>query len=233
MNRPSQKQSRQLTGIPVGKRLSFRLPTDLRSSNLGKVLPELLALYRSVERDIARFKKATGLECLSGCGACCENPRIEVTVAEFLPLAVYLYRSGQADLVLERCKEVKGKGVCVFYLPARSKISPGGCRIYQLRPLLCRLFGFSAVCDKQGTPVLVTCSSIKEKFPGAIKKARQYIETTGRVPTMNFYARRLWAIEPSLSQEFVPLNSAIEQALCRVGMVMKYLRDQNFSQSCS
>lgn len=177
----------------------------------------LLRIYRVLDQEVRRFQKATGLRCLPSCGHCCENPAVETTVFEILPLAVDLWRRNLAETYLARLAGLKTMTSCLFYQSDISAQAVGHCREYQLRPAICRLFGFSTRKDKAGQAELVTCGLIKEKFPVEYQKACQKIKAGLSTPHLSDAARQIAALDLPLGQERLPINQALQEALERVG----------------
>src|SRR6185295_15429071 len=138
-------------------KIFIRLPARER-----KRFFSLLKIYHKLEKETKQFQAETGLHCIAGCGRCCENPRIETTVAELMPLAFRLFQRGEESGWLDKANRSESKGQCIFYKPDPLIEGKGRCSVYQWRPLICRLFGFSAITDKKGRPSLVTCAVIKQ-----------------------------------------------------------------------
>src|SRR5271170_7524548 len=110
----------------------------------------MMVLFDGIDRQTEEFSGQTGLKCKNGCGACCTNPDIETTVAEVLPLAVYLWSREKDVSVPTFLGRTQGPPlrICAFYQPDPVTKGQGRCGIYAYRPGLCRLFGFSARQDK-------------------------------------------------------------------------------------
>jgi Fe-S-cluster containining protein len=178
-------------------------------------------LFHQLDQEIASFKSATSLGCVNGCGRCCETPAVFVTVLEVLPLAYELWKNGQALAVLEDIRNDR-KGWCVFYKPDALVAGKGRCTTYPWRPLICRLFGFSAKKDKYEKSELVTCSTMKEhcatEYDGA---SRRLTAGTLRAPLMSDYAMQVLTIDPALGKEQFPINQAIANAIEKINMVMR------------
>ena len=183
-----------------------------------KIIRDMLALFEDIDRQTAAFAKESGLKCKSGCGACCTNPQIETTVAEVMPLAAYLWSSGQA---VEPILATSSKGVCVFYRPDPQDASRGRCGIYPYRPGICRLFGFAARRDKHGKSVLVTCKIIKESQPQICQGIQENSKDSLNAPMLSTYACAVANIDPSQGQMLLPINQAIRQAVEKVGYYLK------------
>ena len=186
----------------------------------------LLRLYGRLDRDIERFKKSTGIKCAAGCGRCCENPEVETTVLECLPIAVELWRQNQAEDWLKKAEARQLSGPCVFYQPHPHMPGHGRCSVYPWRPLICRLFGFSANTDKNNQTTFVTCATIKKLY------ADQYIETQTRIgkglsiPAMFSYSLEVMNINPELGKKQLPINEAIKIAIEKVGLFNVLLKSR-------
>ena len=79
--------------------------------------------------------------------------------------------------------------------------------------MICRLFGFSAVKDKNGKHVLAVCHTIKEKSPNMAVKASEYAKKGGKIPVLEEFYSQLSDIDFTLANEYFPINEAIKQAL--------------------
>jgi hypothetical protein len=150
------------------------------------------------------------LGCDYGCGKCCFKPDIEATPLEFLPFALHLFKTHQAEEWLNRLNETY-TDVCLILHPHQP--GAGLCSEYIHRGLICRLFGYSARTNKYGTKELVTCQIIKtgqaEKFIDAQKKIEQGME----VPVMNEFYMQLASIDFDMARTFYPINQAIQKAI--------------------
>lgn len=170
-------------------------------------------VFEGLEREVATFQEATGMKCLSGCGMCCKKPDISATPLEFLPLAYQLYKDGKAYEWFEELQADQDSSICKAFRPFISEGDRGSCGQYKYRGLICRLFGFSAMLDKQGAPQLVTCKVIKTEFPQAHAVAISHIAENQPVPIMRNFYFQLRAIDAELGQTLMPINKAIVEAL--------------------
>jgi Fe-S-cluster containining protein len=190
------------------------------SASNGKKFQELFAVYARLEKQIRKFQGASKLHCKSGCGQCCENPHVETTVFEMMPLAHDLWKKNQAQEILKKIDDER-KGVCVFYAADPSGTGQGRCTVYSLRPLICRLFGFSAKTDKTGAPQFVTCKVIKTCQAKEYARAEEMIQGGLEIPIMADFAREVARIDPSEGVRQLPINTALKQALEKVGLRRK------------
>lgn len=160
-----------------------------------------------------QFSHKTGLHCLAGCGQCCENPSIEVTVLEMLPLAKFLMETNKIDAILKKIQDRKD-GLCVVFEPHSEKAHQGRCGAYAYRPLICRLFGFSARRSKEGNAQLVTCQNIKADQAQTVRMIEEkFADQTLTAPMVTDFGMRLLSIDPDLAKEVFPINVALQRAI--------------------
>lgn len=190
---------------------------------------EVKKIYRRLDADVQRFKKETGLKCLRFCSHCCEKHDITATVLEFLPLAYSLYKEDQCEDYLRKLTEMEAADnhTCILLTYPGKRETAGRCLAYKMRPMVCRLFGFSAVLDKNSRPQLVTCREIKQKYSENYLKTVHILETVETpapmdVPIMKNYCMMLYGIDLSLAQKYYPLNEAIRMAIERVLSAFAY-----------
>lgn len=183
----------------------------------------LFKLYQKLDNDIAAFQKSSGLKCREGCGQCCENPKVTTSILELLPVAFHLWQNNKAQTWLDEGKTKNSSGACVFYKTDSRKTGMGRCSIYRFRPLICRLFGFSAMSDKHGKKQLLTCPIIKESYAEQIRTIENNLDQNNLIPKTTDYTMQVQTLDSSLSQE-LPINEAIHRALEKVGLIFQYKR---------
>jgi len=171
-----------------------------------------LVLYQDADRASAALSRATGLACPPGCGECCARHDPHVTVADVEPLAEAAVADGSAEGALDRALAAPA-GPCVYYEAGRL---PGGCTVYALRPVLCRLFGFAAVRDKHGRPALAVCEVHTAATPDVAARAAAHVAAGGEVAQLAEYQARADGLAPDPSRtEQLPINVALARALER------------------
>jgi len=196
--------------------------------SLAVKVKEVERLFKAVDEDIAQFQQKTSLGCISGCGECCKKPDIEATVLEMLPYAYYLYKNKKAEEQWEKLKDNSGPICVLFTTPGGSQ--KGFCSEYTSRGFICRLFGFSAVLDKQGQPELATCKYIKTSQAEAYQRTVEAIKKGEHVPVMSEYYMKLYSIDANLSTQFYPINTAIRLAIEEVMSYFAYRGDEVLEQ---
>lgn len=178
----------------------------------------LRKIFREFDKKILCFQKKTGLDCLRGCGWCCENNDVETTVLEMMPLAWELWRRGKAASWMNKAYEAKDPGRCIFYRPKRSVPGKGRCAVHPFRPLICRAFGFSCIPDKNGSLRLVTCALIKDAHQEVYPKVEAVINKGLTAVDLTDYTTRIICLNPALGIERMPINTALTKAVERLGL---------------
>jgi Fe-S-cluster containining protein len=180
----------------------------------------LARIYQELDSRLDKFRGKTGLGCLPGCGKCCVNPYVETSVPELIPVAAELWRRGRVSLWLRRVldRETRSSRGCVFYRPHPFAQGQGRCGIYPLRPLTCRLYGFSARRDKTGQKKLEACSLIRASFPGKVAAANEMIGAGLDVPVMALYRDRVRDAGRGMDTELYSINTALRRSIERIGL---------------
>jgi uncharacterized protein len=186
------------------------------------VANQVSILFDEIDRQTRAFQQATGLGCPPGCGRCCENPQVEVTVLDCLPLAMALFEQGTGETWLERLQSPEFDR-CLFYQPDPILPGNGRCSVYPWRPLLCRTFGFATVRNKQGEPELAACAQHKLTQPETVQQCQTAITNGLPAPSFADLATQLAAIDPAIGQQCLPINRAMRLALERVGLQRQFL----------
>ncbi|SDJ82541.1 Fe-S-cluster containining protein [Catalinimonas alkaloidigena] len=180
------------------------------------------AVFHALEGELRQFQNQTPLRCLTGCGECCKKPDIEATVLEMIPLAYHWYQTGTAEAWLDRLETSDADPLCKLFNPFGTLQGKGNCEHYAYRGLVCRLFGFAANLNKYGKPLLATCKLLKEEKAEAYQQTQAWIDAGGRVPMIRDYYMKLYAIDPTLSEQRHPINTAIRLALEKVLLYYYY-----------
>lgn len=200
------------------------------SSGLQVLAQNVLSIYDALDENILRFKQTAGIDCAPGCGRCCERPgsAIEAGVLELLPLSLELWQGKEAEGRLAQARQAGEHAPCIFYGPDPSLPGNGRCGVYRLRPLVCRLFGFSFRRDKYGRPVLVACRVMKKIYPDLSARFGSTVEPGGLAAliaalNMTDYAHRMAGVEPSLGSRRMPINEAVACALEKAGLMRQFI----------
>ncbi len=178
-------------------------------------------IYRRLDRRLATFRRRSGLACPPGCGECCGSTEVEATVLELLPLALDLCRRGKAEEVMDRLHSGREPERCLLFSEQPLGCFGGHCTVYPRRPLLCRLFGFSSMENREGRPELVACRLVRAADPARTGEAA-VAAAQGRLaaPLMRDYSMAVYRLDPALGSGALPINAALRQALERVGLAL-------------
>jgi len=182
---------------------------------------KVMASYAQIDQLIDGFVAATQLQCPTGCGWCCSSPNVEATPLEMLPLALELFRRGEALGWLERLTQDNETSTCLFYQPDPLVPENGRCQVYPWRPTVCRLFGWSTVTNKSGQPELLTCVRHKTVTPEVVTAAMDAIANGLEAPSMTELSQQVANIDPELGRQRMPINQALRVALLRVGLELQ------------
>ncbi len=198
-------------------------------------LNELQSLWREIDTQINHFKSATNLDCPPGCARCCRtfSGKIEVSIFEMLPLSIYLWQRGEAEIFLEKIKVADQGSPCVLLRTELSAQDKGGCQFYDFRPLVCRLFGYSATFDKRGKPAMVLCQALKMKDPLLEGRLNQEIRNGMNVPILSSCCRKPAWMNPHLGKDRTSINEALRQALEWVGFHLELEKEKRKNNTCS
>ncbi|GAB3285740.1 YkgJ family cysteine cluster protein [Parahaliea aestuarii] len=178
------------------------------------------AVFEELESTFAGYQRRTGLNCTSGCGACCNNPEVEASPLEMLPLALDLFDRGLAENTLTSLDNYSGFS-CIHFVRHSLDGSRGECGIYRQRPSLCRMFGAAGVSGKFGQPRLSVCRSIKEEQPAAHLLALTNLDDDPP-PRMSEGKEKVRQLDHSLGQRDFPINEALRAALEKVLLLACY-----------
>lgn len=175
---------------------------------------EVLNEYQLLSEEFGSYQKQSGLHCLAGCGACCNNPQVEASILEMLPLALHLFDIGQAELYLEQMRDSGGFACHLFQRHSLDGMK-GACTVYEWRPGICRMFGVAGYRSKTELPVLSVCGTIKNSVPAKYADALIAVSTSS--PPMLAYGRqRVAKIDYALGEKLMPINQALLRALEKV-----------------
>jgi uncharacterized protein len=188
--------------------------------NIRELSQELQKIYEDMAQTFSHYQNASGLHCLSGCGKCCTNPEIEATVLEMLPAALKIYDEQKMEEWLERL-ENPSSPYCLFYLPHNEDGSQGQCQSYKEGPSVCRMFAVAGYFDKQHEATLSVCKLIKEKYPD-LTKLRSSEANLENTPMLASWSYQVTELNPTLSEEKMPINQALKRALEKVALYAQY-----------
>jgi Fe-S-cluster containining protein len=185
-------------------------------------LEQLGKIYAELDSRITTIQTATGLSCLQFCKHCCDIPaeRIPVTLLEALPLSIHWWQTGQAEVWFKKLSQANNrKERCLLFQPDNPRA--WGCHYYRWRPLLCRMFCFSAVLDKNRRPQMMLCKPLQLHFPKWERKFTDRLPSNFPLPVYCEFAKRVAGLNPALAQTY-PINQALLQGLEMVGLKLQF-----------
>jgi len=187
--------------------------------NLQEKSQEVRRVFDELDVEIKAFLEASKLTCISGCGFCCANPKVNASVLEFLPLAFDLYDKGKAEKALEILESKGEQSFCLVYKSTSLDNAMGFCSDYTNRGLICRLFSSSSRKNKLGKKEIITCKKIKESKKSEFESASKSINEDLLIPSTTGIYNQLYNIDFQLTSQQFPINQAIKKAL---EMVLSY-----------
>lgn len=180
------------------------------------MIEKVRGLYAEADQATGIFARASGIVCRSGCGDCCNDPGVEASPVEMLPIANELFKAGRLSQAYDRLEEMPKR--CIFYAPHPRDETKGRCGIYENRPLVCRLFGFAGTRNKRGAMSLAACRWHKRETPELMETVISQVERGElEAPVFADFRMRLRGVVPSV-EEPLPINEAFKKAAERVGL---------------
>lgn len=212
------------------------LPPELVNSSLAEPIKAVHDLYAELEAATSAFREGARqalalahpgqdlptLGCPEGCGACCERflPDILPLEADYAALWILGHRPELAG----RTREPRNSPPCPFYDPDKPEAH---CSIYPARPLICRLFSYSAVTTKEGLPAYSLCWAMPDP-QGQGKRTwlgREILDELGSYPPlMADFGLRLQALAPETPATKPYLGEAIGRSLARLSLLLRMAR---------
>lgn len=177
------------------------------------IIEEVEKVFEELDSHLSLTSSQSGLKCPDFCGMCCRKPDIEASAIEFMPLAAWLYKTGKVHDFLSKLDNPEHKW-CACFDPDASAKGEWGCKYYEHRGLICRLFGFGYRLNRESHPVLVTCRIMKTTLVAAVSKAADLAAANPEeMPVFSNYFMKLLAIDPDLAVPQMPINEAIRTAI--------------------
>lgn len=183
-------------------------------------LAELGAIYAKIdsiqtECAITIAHNGQPLRCPEECGSCCETFVPDILPLEADYLAAWILRTDPAQAQrLAGWDRNPALPPCPFYEADRKD---GHCSVYPARPLICRLFGFSAIKDKEGREAFSLCKEMPSRASGRSWSDAEILNEFGtRLPVMADFTAEVLALSPNEAGKRLPLTEALPSALRRL-----------------
>lgn len=136
---------------------------------------------------------------------------------EMMPLAEELCKTNEADIWLDRLDSAVDIFSCVFYRKDPEVRGNGRCLVYGLRPLICRLFGFFTIRDKNGNYDYGSCVVMKKKYPDSYHKAVKMVREGDHPSNVTDYSIRVISMGAGVNGKMLPINIAAKMAIEKIG----------------
>lgn len=179
-----------------------------------KKIRKVEQVFRKLDKETQKFVQQSKLRCLTNCNLCCLKKGLEANVLEFLPYAYYLVKNNLHEEALNLL-ETKPEH-CINLAKTQAEGVTAGCSVYEHRGLICRLFGFSAVHDKNGKLSVYTCAHIKSEFSEEFKLASERINSGMAIPQVADYYYQIYFIDSQMANDYNPINVSIRKAIEKV-----------------
>lgn len=153
-------------------------------------------IYQEMDKASTQYKEENKIGCPSQCNHCCTNPKVSATPLEMLPLALHLLQNNQVPKNLD-------SPICIF--------KTNQCSVYNHRPTVCRLFGWTKVSGKN-EPRLSICPKVQTSSG----------ELALNAPDIAYFARKVNELHPSLGNDILPINQSLKQILDIIQMYQNY-----------
>jgi len=184
----------------------------MASLTIDGINRRVFRIYQDIENQTRRIRRETGMTCPDRCGRCCWSRNIEATVIEMVPVVNHILRSGMLPGVLDALDGTDPGGLCVFFRPDMAHRDHGFCSEYRYRPLVCRLFGFSARRGKDDRITPQVCRTMKTHNPVSFQRFEAMC-TDGRVVPMRAWFQQIASLEPSRGYRLMPVNQALKECI--------------------
>lgn len=179
-----------------------------------KILSQAVSsLYLEMSNESEAFSKQTGVGCVKTCGGvCCQNPDVMASPIEMLPLAIKIMEDKKENIYLGKLDSMN----VTCTLLSQTQSSGGLCSVYEDRPVICRLFGFSKNKDKMGKNRISIC-----KLISAENKVNLTLEEIDSAPSIVNWAENVRSLCPELS-DLMPINAALKMILEKLVLIKRF-----------
>lgn len=186
--------------------------------NIRELAQEVTKVFEEMSQTFSAYQNSTGLACLPGCGRCCQNPDVEATVLEMIPLAVKIYDEGKLDEWMDRL-ENNHQDICLLFQDQGN--GKGFCGSYAQRPSVCRMFAVAATHDKHQKLTLSICKFIREENQALASEVSNSV-LDKNTPSLVSWSTRITNLGSQELNVRKPLNLALKSALEKISLYAQY-----------
>jgi len=198
-------------------------------SVLAQNLQALSTIYDEIaqkQQDFSDSVRRKGLvvACPTGCGLCCQHfiPDVLPVEADFLSYYLILRRPTLINRIGDCLAVAENYDGCPFW---EENGNGKNCLVYEARPLICRLFAFSAVHSKKGETSFAFCKKFEtdpKLHARTFTGEAEILDAFGALPpVMSDYASMVLGIDPDAASERLPLDKALPSSLNRVALILQ------------
>ena len=209
-------------------------------NRLRELSSQVMDVYQSLSQEFSAYQSSQSLNCVEKCGACCNNPDIEVSPLEMLPLALHLFDTGRAEQEFDELDNYSGFA-CKQYQRLSLDGKEGYCGIYEYRPAICRMFGAAGYKTKSGEATLSVCKPIKQAVPEKYAAAVIAIQpawgqsnnsdpmsiSNSKPPMIAEGRQKLAQLDYELGDKLIPINDALRYILEKILTLSFYSQNIN------
>tara|TARA_Y100000782_G_scaffold11283_1_gene12245 strand:+ start:100 stop:747 length:648 start_codon:yes stop_codon:yes gene_type:complete len=209
-------------------------------NRLRELSSQVMDVYQSLSQEFSAYQSSQSLNCVEKCGACCNNPDIEVSPLEMLPLALHLFDTGRAEQEFDELDNYSGFA-CKQYQRLSLDGKEGYCGIYEYRPGICRMFGAAGYKTKSGEATLSVCKPIKQAVPEKYAAALIAIQpawgqsnnsdpmsiSNSKPPMIAEGRQKLAQLDYELGDKLIPINDALRYILEKILTLSFYSQNIN------
>ncbi len=176
----------------------------------SKKTEKIFQIYEDIDQKITGIQENSCVSCVKGCGKCCQRFEPYISTLEAIPLAQFLEKNPDREQQFHKGVEENKKEwtACPFY----DHDNDNHCTIYSIRPLICRMFGFSAH-QKKNKREFSSCSLIENEMPEKVKVAQRLTQSGFPVPIYQEVAKEAQKIDFDLATDYHPFSRSVEIAL--------------------
>ncbi len=209
-------------------------------NRLRELSSQVMDVYQSLSQEFSAYQSSQSLNCVEKCGACCNNPDIEVSPLEMLPLALHLFDTGRAEQAFDELDSYSGFA-CKQYQRLSLDGKEGYCGIYEYRPGICRMFGAAGYKTKSSEATLSVCKPIKQAVPEKYAAALIAIQpawgqsnysdpmsiSNSKPPMIAEGRQKLAQLDYELGDKLIPINDALRYILEKILTLSFYSQNIN------
>lgn len=181
-------------------------------------------VFKQLDKETEKFVTQSGLKCVTNCNICCLKKGLEANVLEFLPMAWYLVRNNLHEAALELLET--NPEYCINLAQSQTPGTTSGCSNYTHRGMICRLFGFSGIKDKNSKLSVYTCSYMKKEYAVEYNNAMQNINKGMKIPVVTDFYYQIYFIDPNMANDYNPINVSIYKAIQKVAYYFENLSER-------